>query len=32
MMPLVTGAALKLAYDGLLYRAFRAVRPPEERT
>ncbi len=30
--PLVAGAAMKLLYDVLLYRAFRAVRPPEERT
>jgi len=29
--PLVVGAALKLAYDLLLWRGFRAVRPPEER-
>jgi MFS family permease len=29
--PLVLGAALKIAYDLLLYRAFRHVRPPEER-
>ncbi len=32
MTPLVAGAAMKLLYDVLLYRAFRAVRPPEERT
>jgi hypothetical protein len=24
------GAAMKLLYDALLYRAFRRVRPPEE--
>ena len=29
--PLVAGAALKLVYDLLLWRAFRRVRPPEER-
>jgi MFS family permease len=29
--PLVVGAAMKLLYDVLLYRAFRRVRPPEER-
>lgn len=28
--PLVLGAGLKIVYDGLLYRAFRQVRPPEE--
>jgi hypothetical protein len=28
--PLVVGASLKIAYDLLLYLAFRAVRPPEE--
>ena len=28
--PLVIGAALKIAYDVLLYRAFSGVRPPEE--
>jgi MFS family permease len=30
-VPLITGAALKIAYDLLLYRAFRTLRPPEER-
>jgi hypothetical protein len=30
--PLVIGAAMKLLYDVLLYRAFRRVRPPEERS
>jgi MFS family permease len=30
--PLVIGAALKIAYDLLLWRAFRAVRPPEEQS
>lgn len=28
--PLVVGAAMKIAYDGLLWRAFRRLRPPEE--
>ncbi len=28
--PLLCGAGLKIAYDLLLYRAFRHVRPPEE--
>lgn len=31
MVPLVVGALLKLTYDVLLWRGFRAVRPPEER-
>jgi hypothetical protein len=26
----VIGAAMKIAYDLLLWRAFREVRPPEE--
>ncbi len=30
-LPLGIAAALKLAYDALLYRAFRRERPPEER-
>jgi MFS family permease len=30
-MPLVVGAALKIAYDLLLYSAFRREKPPEER-
>ncbi len=30
-LPLVAGALLKLAYDLLLWRAFRHLRPPEER-
>lgn len=30
LFPLLAGAALKIAYDILLYRAFRSVRPPEE--
>lgn len=29
-LPLVIGAAMKISYDALLWRAFRAVRPPEE--
>jgi hypothetical protein len=29
-LPLVIGAAMKIAYDLLLYLAFRAHRPPEE--
>lgn len=29
--PLLIGAGMKIAYDGLLYAAFRHVRPPEER-
>ena len=28
--PLLAGATMKIAYDILLYRAFRHVRPPEE--
>jgi MFS family permease len=30
-LPLVIGAGMKIAYDLLLWRAFRHVRPPEER-
>jgi len=30
MTPLVVGAAMKITYDLLLWRAFRRVRPPEE--
>jgi MFS family permease len=30
VVPLVMGAAIKIAYDLLLWRAFRSVRPPEE--
>ncbi|MEY4544353.1 MAG: hypothetical protein RL685_548 [Pseudomonadota bacterium] len=30
-VPLLVGAALKIAYDVLLWRAFSAIRPPEER-
>ncbi len=29
--PLVVGAAMKIAYDLLLWRSFRRLRPPEER-
>jgi hypothetical protein len=29
---LIIGGALKIAYDLLLYGAFRHVRPPEETT
>jgi len=29
--PLVAGAATKLVYDGLLWAAFRRLKPPEER-
>jgi MFS family permease len=29
-LPLVIGAAMKIAYDLLLWRAFRGLRPPEE--
>jgi MFS family permease len=29
-LPLVIGAAIKIAYDALLYFAFRARKPPEE--
>jgi len=29
-LPLVIGAAMKISYDLLLWRAFRGVRPPEE--
>ncbi len=29
--PLFIGAGMKIAYDLLLYRAFRGLRPPEER-
>jgi MFS family permease len=30
--PLVVGAGLKIVYDLALYRAFRHVQPPEERS
>jgi MFS family permease len=29
--PLVAGAAMKIAYDLMLYFSFRSIRPPEER-
>jgi predicted MFS family arabinose efflux permease len=28
--PIMAAAALKIVYDGLLYVAFRKVKPPEE--
>jgi MFS family permease len=31
-VPLVVAAAMKIAYDLLLYAAFRGLKPPEERT
>ncbi len=31
-IPLYIGAAMKIAYDILLFRAFRGLKPPEERT
>jgi MFS family permease len=31
MTPLIVGSAMKIAYDGLLYLAFRKLKPPEER-
>ena len=30
--PLAAGAALKIAYDLVLYRSFRRIKPPEERS
>jgi len=30
-VPLAAGAAIKIAYDMLLWRAFRQIRPPEEQ-
>ena len=30
ILPLVVGAGMKIGYDLLLWRAFRAIRPPEE--
>jgi hypothetical protein len=30
-LPLVIGAAMKITYDILLWRAFRGLKPPEER-
>jgi MFS family permease len=29
-LPLVIGAAIKIAYDVMLWRAFRGIKPPEE--
>ncbi len=29
--PLLLGGSLKILYDGLLYRSFRHLKPPEER-
>jgi hypothetical protein len=29
-LPLVIGAAMKIAYDLMLWRAFRGIKPPEE--
>ena len=31
-LPFVIAGGLKIVYDLLLYRSFRAVRPPEEVT
>jgi len=31
-LPLVIGAGMKIAYDLTLWRAFRGIKPPEERT
>jgi MFS family permease len=31
-LPLVIGAGMKISYDLVLWRAFRALRPPEERS
>jgi hypothetical protein len=30
-LPLVIGAAMKITYDLVLWRAFRGIKPPEER-
>ena len=30
VLPLLIAAAMKITYDLLLYRAFHALRPPEE--
>jgi len=30
--PLIAGGSIKILYDGLLYRAFRRVKPAEEKT
>jgi MFS family permease len=32
VVPLLAGAAIKIVYDVLLWRAFRGLRPPEERS
>ena len=32
MMPLLIGAGMKIAYDVMLYLAFRGIRPPEEES
>jgi hypothetical protein len=32
MLPLVVGALMKIAYDLLLWRSFRGLKPPEERS
>ena len=29
-VPLIIGSSMKIAYDILLYRAFRGVKPPDE--
>jgi predicted MFS family arabinose efflux permease len=29
--PLIAGAAMKIAYDLMLYASFRSIRPPEEQ-
>jgi hypothetical protein len=29
--PLFVGAGMKIAYDVMLYRAFRGLKPPEEK-
>jgi hypothetical protein len=29
--PLIAGGGIKIAYDVLLYRKFRHIKPPEER-
>jgi hypothetical protein len=30
-MPFLVAGSLKMLYDGLIYLAFRGIRPPEER-
>jgi hypothetical protein len=32
ILPLIIGAAMKVAYDVLLFVSFRRIRPPEERS